>query len=30
MEVEGPRRLQREVAGWAGRHEFADVKPARA
>jgi DNA-binding HxlR family transcriptional regulator len=30
MEVEGPRRLQRELAGWAGRHEFADVKPARA
>jgi DNA-binding HxlR family transcriptional regulator len=26
--VEGPSHLQRELAGWAARHQFADVRPA--
>ena len=26
--VEGPVHLQRTLAGWAGRHQFADIKPA--
>jgi DNA-binding HxlR family transcriptional regulator len=30
IEVRGPSHLQRELAGWAGRHPFADVAPASA
>jgi hypothetical protein len=29
MRVEGPVHLQRRLASWAGRHQFADVEPAR-
>jgi hypothetical protein len=29
MHVKGPVHLQRELAGWAGRHQFADIAPAR-
>jgi DNA-binding HxlR family transcriptional regulator len=29
ISVRGPLHLQRELAGWAARHQFADVRPAR-
>jgi DNA-binding HxlR family transcriptional regulator len=29
MDVDGPRHLQRELAGWAAQHQFADIRPAR-
>ena len=29
IEVQGPVHLQRELAGWAARHQFADIRPAR-
>jgi DNA-binding HxlR family transcriptional regulator len=29
IQVRGPLHLQRELAGWAGRHPFADVTPMR-
>jgi DNA-binding HxlR family transcriptional regulator len=28
MEVQGPVHLQRALAGWAARHQFADIVPA--
>jgi DNA-binding HxlR family transcriptional regulator len=30
MHVEGPAHLQRELAGWAGRHQFAHIRPVAA
>ena len=29
IKVQGPLHLQRELAGWAGRHQFKDARPAR-